>query len=177
MNRFGKNAAWSVAAFVAVGLAVAAGSAVASVAGSVPHLAHLNPEDTPSGIEVSVPATIATATSPLPTAPAGCTSRANIALWAVPDDGPIYPRLQGEPTDRGAFPGAEGTVTLDPAGRVYSYTVAAGDAPTSIQERLCMDWVSIYHYNHVWGDNGKTIQPGDVLILRPDSSVVWENTY
>ena len=51
--------------------------------------------------------------------------------------------------------------------------MAPGDAPSSIEDRFCLGWVSLYKFNHVWADDGKTIQPGDVLILRPDPTVEW----
>ncbi|WP_144797909.1 hypothetical protein [Microbacterium paludicola] len=80
----------------------------------------------------------------------------------------------GEPIDSGAREGAAGTAHLDADGRVIGYTVAAGDAPSVIEDRFCIDGLSVLHFNGYWvtGD-GKDIAPNDYLYLVPDPAVTY----
>ncbi len=69
----------------------------------------------------------------------------------------------GVPTDNGersALP----TCPPNANGRVVGYTVAEGDAPSVIEDRFCIDYVSVLHFNGYWvGADGKDIAPGDYL--------------
>lgn len=80
----------------------------------------------------------------------------------------------GEPFDSGAREGAAGAAHLDADGRVIGYTVAAGDAPNVIEDRFCIDGLSVLHFNGYWvtGD-GKDIAPNDYLYLVPDPAVTY----
>lgn len=50
-----------------------------------------------------------------------------------------------------------------------TYTVAAGDALYAIGDRFCIaNALTIATLTHT-----RTIQPGEVLLLRPDSSIPW----
>ncbi|MDQ1124950.1 hypothetical protein [Microbacterium trichothecenolyticum] len=73
--------------------------------------------------------------------------------------------LQGAQTlvDMGPSALAAGAVERTADGRIKSYTVAAGDAGDSIGERFCVDYVTVFQFNHVW----PYPQPGDVLSLLP----------
>lgn len=78
----------------------------------------------------------------------------------------------GTPFDGGERAGATGTAHLDTDGKVAGYTVAAGDAPSAIGDRFCIDDVSVLHFNGFWvAGDGKDIAPGDYLSLVPDPSV------
>ena len=100
--------------------------------------------------------------------PGNCTTDSLINIRSE-GDGPMYAKLLGDPADTGAAALANGSVALDGDGRVFSCTVASGDALEAIGARLCIDLVTVAMYNHRWG--GAAIQPGDVLVLRPDPSV------
>jgi hypothetical protein len=78
----------------------------------------------------------------------------------------------GVPSDSGAREGAAGTAHLDSDGRVVGYTVAAGDAPSAIQDRFCIDGISVLHFNGYWvAGDGKDIAPEDYLHLAPNPTV------
>ena len=77
--------------------------------------------------------------------------------------------LSGDLTDRGARDFAAGTVGLDEEGQIKTYTVAPGDALFAIGDRCCIaNALTIATLNHT-----RTIQPGEVLLLRPHSSIPW----
>ena len=64
---------------------------------------------------------------------------------------------------------AAGTASLDDEGRIETYTVAPGDALYAIGDRFCIaNALTIAMLNHT-----RTIQPGEVLLLHPDSSIPW----
>ena len=89
----------------------------------------------------------------------GCTDPA----WIGPGT------LSGALFDGGARELAAGTVGLDADGTIVSYTVAPGDAPYAIGDRLCIEnALSLAELNHT-----RTIHPGQVLRLNPDPSVRW----
>ncbi|UNK71892.1 hypothetical protein [Microbacterium sp. H1-D42] len=96
-----------------------------------------------------------------------------------PDGGPITGLFEGELVDLGPRAFAQGTVNLNEAGEVVSYTVAAGDVYELVYERFCFsDYYDVISYNGGLEPMRsrpafKGIEPGDVLILRPDPSVVW----
>jgi hypothetical protein len=84
----------------------------------------------------------------------------------------------GTPFDGGERERATGTAHLDAEGDVIGYTVAAGDAPSSIGDRFCIGDISVLHFNGYWvtGD-GKDIAPGDYLYLAPDPRVPNPNLW
>ncbi|WP_404434196.1 LysM peptidoglycan-binding domain-containing protein [Microbacterium lacus] len=77
--------------------------------------------------------------------------------------------LSGDLVDRGTRDLATGSVGLDEDGQIVTYTVAPGDALYAIGDRFCIaNALTIATLNHT-----RTIQPGEVLLLHPDSSVPW----
>ncbi|WP_417554298.1 LysM peptidoglycan-binding domain-containing protein [Microbacterium sp.] len=102
-------------------------------------------------------------TTPSPTA-TGCPT----AKISFPT--PESAELSGEVSDTGVRQYAVGEPTLDAEGRILSYTVAPGDALEAIATRFCIDANSFGTYNKVtyWA-----MQPGDVLVLRPDPEATW----
>jgi hypothetical protein len=92
------------------------------------------------------------------------------AMIAIDREGPG--KLLGELTDMGASGYAAGPVGYDEHGRIETYTVQPGDALAAIGERFCIDYITVGVYNHRMPP-GKTIQPGDILVLRPDPTVTW----
>ena len=95
--------------------------------------------------------------------PAGCEAPAWIHL------GGMSASLSGDLVDRGAREFAVGTAGLDEEGRIVTYTVAPGDALYAIGDRFCIaNALTIATLNHT-----RTIQPGEVLLLHPDSSIPW----
>jgi hypothetical protein len=83
--------------------------------------------------------------------------------------GAIYASLRHDVIDLGESGYAQGEVTLNDAGDVYSYTVAPGDSPIAIGDRFCIDYITVLQYNHTWPE----IDPGEVLILRPNPEEIW----
>ena len=87
--------------------------------------------------------------------------------------------LDGELIDLGPREFAKGAVKLNSAGEIVSYTVASGDAILAINKRFCVtDYYSIIGYNSGLEPlrsrpAHQKIQPGDVLVLRPDPEVEW----
>lgn len=76
--------------------------------------------------------------------------------------------LEGpELTDTGPLDLAAGDVTLDHDGNLATYTVAAGDSGLAIGERFCVDYITVFQFNHIYPQP----HPGDVLALRVDPSV------
>lgn len=96
------------------------------------------------------------------------------------DGGQIVGELRGEIVDLGPRPHAEGTVQHNDAGDIVSYTVAPGDVYEPIFNRFCFSsFYDVYTYNlglEPMRTRGPSwsIQPGDVLILRPDPTVEWK---
>jgi hypothetical protein len=77
--------------------------------------------------------------------------------------------INGDLIDRGANDLARGTVGLDADGEVKTYTVEPGDALYAIGDRFCIaNAMTIATLNHT-----RMIQPGEVLLLAPDSSIPW----
>lgn len=131
---------------------------VTALAGCTATAAPTNTEQTPK----ASPAAAAVEGEPAPTA-RGCPT-ARIKLFS---DGP---ELAGELTDTGIREYAVGEPTLNAEGQIVSYTVQPGDAVEAIATRFCIDSSSFGTYNKVtyWA-----MQPGDVLVLRPDPTVPW----
>ncbi|WP_349425682.1 hypothetical protein [Microbacterium sp. LWS13-1.2] len=99
--------------------------------------------------------------------PAGCEEPAWLHV------GGTSASISGDLVDRGARDLAAGTVGLDDEGRIKTYTVAAGDALFAIGDRFCIaNALTIAMLNHT-----RTIQPGEVLLLHPDSSIPWVPYY
>ncbi|WP_322411694.1 hypothetical protein [Microbacterium invictum] len=95
--------------------------------------------------------------------PAGCDKPAWLHI------GRMKASLSGDLVDRGVRDLAAGTTGLNDQGEVVTYTVAPGDAPHAIGDRFCIaNPLMITMLNHT-----RTIQPGEVLLLRPDSSIPW----
>jgi hypothetical protein len=93
----------------------------------------------------------------------GCTNAAWIDLEGR------SAKVTGQLADRGARALAEGTVGRDDQGDIVSYTVASGDAPDAIGDRLCIENAPLVAaLNHT-----RTIQPGQVLRLALDPTVPW----
>lgn len=81
------------------------------------------------------------------------------------------------PVDNGMTDFARGTVTKTADGIIATYTVAAGDAPSAIRERLCSDVYAAMTYSRL----GSMLYPGDVLTLGPGAmeplateTFIWE---
>jgi hypothetical protein len=95
--------------------------------------------------------------------PAGCEAPAWLHL------GGMSASLSGDLVDHGARDLATGTAGLDDEGGIVTYTVAPGDALYAIGDRFCIaNALTIATLNHT-----RTIQPGEVLLLQPDSSIPW----
>jgi hypothetical protein len=124
------------------------------------------PSDEPSeqAIETHpVPADAESGAGHPSTAPDVCTDAAWIRIDRMSAD------ISGELVDQGARDLAAGTVGVDDDGTIVSYTVAAGDVPAVIGERLCIEnGLEIPTLNHV-----RMIHPGQVLRLDADPTVPW----
>lgn len=106
--------------------------------------------------------------------PGNCTTNAAISTpWHGDGDEPV--KLLGDLTDMGATEYAAGSVGYNADGQIQTYTVEAGDSLISIGERFCIDYITVAVYNHRTAP-GKTIQPGDILVLRPDPTAPWTPT-
>ena len=95
------------------------------------------------------------------------------------EGGHVTGALDGELVDLGPREFAKGTVQHDSAGEIVSYTVASGDVYDLIYARFCFkDYYGVITYNSGLEPLRsrpayKGLEPGDVLILRPDPAVVW----
>ena len=96
--------------------------------------------------------------------PGNCTTNAAIHPYGTADP---RAKLLGELTDMGETEFASGDVRFTPDGLIDSYTVVPGDSLIGIGERFCIDYVTVGAYNDRLGSNA--IQPGDTLVLRPNS--------
>lgn len=116
---------------------------------------------TPGGTSTPSPA-------PAPTSEASlCTVLSIISIpgYSEGDEEPIYYATWNGvvPVDNGETALARGTVTRTADGRIATYTVAEGDAPSAVRERLCTDVYAAMTYNRL----GSMLYPGDVLTLGP----------
>lgn len=99
--------------------------------------------------------------------PAGGPGDCEEAAWI--HIGEMNAWLHGDIPDQGVREFAAGEAGLDDEGRVMTYTVAPGDALYAISDRFCIaNPHSIDTLNHT-----RMIQPGDVLLLRPNKSLPW----
>ncbi len=94
--------------------------------------------------------------------PGDCTTNAAIHPYGAGQPGA---RLRGELVDMGVSEFASGEVGYTADGLIETYTVQPGDALIAIGERFCIDYVTVGAYNDRFAPT--TIQPGDVLVLRP----------
>lgn len=175
---------YTIAGLVAAALLVGAGSAVATVINSLPsksgqETSSLSATTSPAAKDASkrliyLGDGVSVTASSLPD---GCTTFAMIEIKGTQTgDQPetITAELLGEPVDQGARKGATGTVHRDSEGRIVSYTAAAGDAISTIGERLCMDDQYLASYNYVGESRGEhALQPNETLIVRPDPSASY----
>ncbi|WP_404472242.1 hypothetical protein [Microbacterium aerolatum] len=89
--------------------------------------------------------------------------------WIYTSSVHMNAKLRGKLQDLGPRKFADGIIGRDDEGDIVSYTVAAGDAPYAIGDRLCIENpLAMTHLNHT-----RTIQPGQVLQLSPDFEVPW----
>jgi hypothetical protein len=96
----------------------------------------------------------------------------NRIVFPVQAEGRVFAEVKHELIDLGSRDYAAGDVTLDTDGKILSYTVAPGDSPIAIGDRFCVDYITVLQYNQTWPE----IDPGEVLVLRPDPSVQWGDT-
>jgi hypothetical protein len=116
----------------------------------------------------AVPAPESTQAAPSPTPPETEAVACPYFLAKI-HFGNMTAKINGKLFDTGPREFATGAVGLDDDGTIVSYTVAPGDAPVAIGDRLCIDYAAgLPQLNHV-----RTIQPGQVLRLRLDPDVPW----
>ncbi|MCE4026321.1 hypothetical protein LXM50_10100 [Microbacterium sp. Au-Mic1] len=161
MSRVAKVATGVGAAAVVAGLVVLAYPAFATLGGigrpAAAAAASARPRSTP----------VATA-SPTPS-PDGCTAEASYNLM-----GDAAHLLKADAIqDRGSRPGARGDIVTHADG-VYAYVVAPNDNLFAIEDRLCFDQWTLARFNHVVGI---AIQPSAQLIVRPDPTLPWIDSY
>ena len=92
-------------------------------------------------------------------------SKISLTGYSEGDEEPTYYATWNGvlPVDNGMTDFARGTVTKTADGTIATYTVAAGDAPSAIRERLCSDVYAAMTYSRL----GSMLYPGDVLTLGP----------
>lgn len=162
-----QKVAVAVSVLVVAGLAVVAAPAVASVASTIGAWALFDQSaaDAPADA-AAAPAAPAAAPAEEPVAsPAPIPDRTHgdCALLYYPTGPASIPQLDA-PIDNGPREFAVGEVDLVD-GIPTTYTVAPGDAIQGIGARFCVFGAGLFYFNdvHLQG----TIQPGDVLRLRP----------
>ncbi|WP_102192209.1 hypothetical protein [Microbacterium aurantiacum] len=169
MNRTQKISV-AVSGLVVAGLVALAAPTVASVATELTSWAPspVRSPDTQNHTAESRPVPTAAAVDMPATAPDdACSNSARIHV------GGMSAKVTGTLVDRGARDLAAGVVGLDDEGNVVSYTVAPGDAPYAIAERLCIeDAGSIATLNHT-----RTIHPDQLLRFDRDPDVLWVPYY
>lgn len=196
MNRSQKLAV-AVSALTVAGLAVIAAPAIASAASTVGGWALFAPAsaaptaapDAPVAAAQSSEAAPDTTTGPpegyvdvghgtsIPAGgPGDCESSAYIWIGSE-DGGPSRAEMGGSDlVDMGPREFAAGEVGLDGQGRPATYIVEPGDATGAIGERFCiynaLTLEVLNGYSH-----GRTIQPGDTLILNADLITDWVDPY
>lgn len=105
--------------------------------------------------------------------PGDCKSSASIYIASQDEEYVAEILLPENLVDMGPLEFAKGEVNYDLKGRVSTYTVAAGDVLGAIGNRLCID------NGIMLGDlNGRrgyeSIQPGEVLVVDPETVPGWE---
>lgn len=116
---------------------------------------------TPSG----TPTPTSTSTSTSEVSRCDVLSMISIPGYSEGDEEPTYYATWNGvlPVDNGETDHARGTITKTSDGRIATYTVAEGDAPIAVRERLCTDVYAAMTYNRL----GSLLYPGDVLTLGP----------
>ena len=165
MSRAAQIATGVVAAAVIVGLFALASPAFSALGGfghhPTAHAAPAEPSAAPSASPTPTPTADDTST--------GCRAEASFTLR-----GDVAHLLKADAIqDRGSRSGARGEVIANADG-IYSYVVAPNDNLDSIEARLCFDGWSLARFNHVLG---AAIQPDAHLILRPDATLPWIDSY
>ncbi|MFE6996461.1 hypothetical protein ACFVAE_10930 [Microbacterium sp. NPDC057659] len=192
MNRTARIATWVASAAIVAGLVAIASPAIGGMLASSPSPTRASGSSEKPTPVTTTPAEVRVSPTPTPTPVAApedpCPSpRPSISLvqdgrrtgYYNEGGGTVTGVLDGELTDLGPREFAKGTVKRNAAGEIVSYTVAPGDVYDLIYERFCFtDYYSVISYN-----NGleplrsrpayRGLQPGDVLILRPDPAVRW----
>lgn len=193
MNRTAKIAVWATSVAIVAGLVAIAAPAITGIVSPTPSRPQASaPTEKPAAVKTTPAATPVTETpTPAPVAAPKdpCVSpHPSISLVQGgkktgtsynEGGGTVTGVLSGELTDLGPREFAKGTVKRNAAGEIVSYTVAPGDVYDLIYERFCFtDYYSVIGYN-----NGleplrsrpayRGLQPGDILILRPDPAVEW----
>ncbi|MDR6865939.1 hypothetical protein J2Y69_000524 [Microbacterium resistens] len=92
-----------------------------------------------------------------------CVSNSAIAVTKAEESDPYTAALLGEMQDTGPRVGASGTTTVDAEGHLSTYTVAENDSISGINDRFCTSGIGSIEKRPGW-----TVQPRDVLTLRPD---------
>ena len=179
MNTAGK-VTLGAAVLVVGGLVLLAVPAVASAAGVVSSWAHPTPTEQPPEAESAVDDDAAIEKKMLDQLGDGYVYVGNGT--AIPKNNPEgceesrwlnvgggRASISGDLMDRGPNGAARGSVGLNADGNVKTYTVEPGDALFAIGDRFCIaNALTIATLNHT-----RTIQPGEVLLLAPDSSIPW----
>lgn len=126
--------------------------------------------ETPAAVQPVVKPTPSGTPVPTPTATAEVSrcdvlSKISLTGYSEGDEEPTYYATWNGvlPVDNGMTDFARGTVTKTADGSIATYTVAAGDAPSAIRERLCSDVYAAMSYSRL----GSMLYPGDVLTLGP----------
>ncbi|PRB13244.1 LysM domain-containing protein [Microbacterium sp. MYb62] len=168
MKRSAKITTAAVAAVVVAGVVALAAPAMID---ALPRVSAPTEQATPpaAGHDDAAERTIVPASGP-----GDCTSSARIEIGS--DDGSVmHAALRGDLVEMGASALANGVVTRDAEGEIFSYEVAPGDSLIAIGERFCVDYVTVGSFNHVRG--AETISPGDILYLRPDPTIPFVDPY
>ncbi|MFE6734530.1 hypothetical protein [Microbacterium sp. NPDC057650] len=193
MNRTAKVASWVASAVIVAGLVAIAAPAITGIVSPTPSRTQASaPTEKPAAVKTTPAATPASETpAPAPViAPKDPCPSPRPSISLVQDGrktgssyneggGTVTGVLSDELADLGPREYAKGTVKRNAAGEIVSYTVAPGDVYDLIYERFCFtDYYSVIGYN-----NGleplrsrpayRGLQPGDVLILRPDPAAEW----
>lgn len=153
------------AAGTAVLLAALTASALTGCTAPTPEVV-----ETPAAVQAVAQPTPSGTPAPTPTSAAEVSRCKVLSMISIPgysegDEEPTYYATWNgvAPVDNGETDLARGTVTKTADGSIATYTVAAGDAPSAIRERLCTDVYAAMSYNHL----GSLLYPGDVLTLGP----------
>ena len=93
--------------------------------------------------------------------------RAAFCLWHVQVGDRV---TEGDRVAEVLIPGAVFDVAAPVSGTLMERTVQPGDALQAIAKRFCINADTFGLFNHTFGYD---LQPGDVLVLRPDPTVPW----
>lgn len=105
--------------------------------------------------------------------PGDCESAAYIFIGMLDDQSIAEVLLPENLVDMGPREFAQGEVGYDATGRVSTYTVAPGDVSSAIGSRLCIvNGLGLEDLNGYGA--GRSIHPGDVLVIDPETVPGWE---